>query len=315
MYKNVTIYRHDSELVNSPAAVVKDTVNTTISFISGLKKHGIKYEEKNLKDSFEKTDLAIFWGTDKRVTPRGRRIKELQDFLREHGTNWISLERGFVKRSNHFMAGFNGLNGNADFKNKDMPSDRWEKLDIELKEWRTGGEKILFCGQVPWDASCNCVPNYEEWSDRMSEQIWNMTDREIVFRPHPDLFTNSPMLMFCPEERETDINFLKMNGVPIPSRISTVSNMRSTTFEEDIKDAWITISLNSNSGVDSIINGVPTIAIDKGSMAFEMSSELENIESPKKPDRTQWAHNLAYSQWTVDEMSEGLTWAHLTARS
>jgi len=331
MYKNVTIYRHASEQatqsVNLVALEVYEVVNC---FKRGLEKHGIKANIKSLDDEpFEKSDLAIFWGAPKKCTSRGRQVKKLQDFLKSNNNDFISLERGYVKRlqdfkqtitaiptvprSNcYYSAGFNGLNGHADFKNQNMPSDRWEKLDVELKPWRKGGENILLCGQVPWDAAViNVVPNYEESLDRTSEKIAELTNREIIFRPHPYIIDYNPTLMFSPTLDFKDTRWWHENGVHVPSQASSISTERKKSLLEELENAWVSVSLNSNSGVESIINGVPTIAYGPGSMAKEVATELENIEKPNMPDREQWAWNLAYAQWQMNELESGLTWEHL----
>jgi hypothetical protein len=286
----------------------------------GLEKHGVKPNSKSLDDDFEESGLSVFWGTAKKCTPRGRRIKELQDFLKKKNKDWITIERGYVKRQSdnelqskdtYYSVGFNGLNGHANFKNKDMPSDRWEKLDTELQPWKSGGGNILFCGQVPWDAACEVVPNYEEWLDRTMEKVKGLTDRKIIFRPHPYLITYNPILSFTPVLDFEDKNFWREHGIAIPAQADVISTDRRASLHEEMEDAWITVSLNSNSGVESIINGIPTVACGEGSMAKEICTDLKNIESPHKPDRKQWAYNLAYSQWTTEEMKEGLTWEHL----
>jgi hypothetical protein len=52
--------------------------------------------------------------------------------------------------------------------------------------------------------------------------------------------------------------------------------------------------------------------MDPGSMAWDVTEhDLSRIEFPIKPDRDQWAANLAYTQWTMDEMARGWAWAHL----
>jgi hypothetical protein len=73
------------------------------------------------------------------------------------------------------------------------------------------------------------------------------------------------------------------------------------------------VTYNSNTAVDAAIQGYPVFALDRGSMAWAVAGhDLAEIDSPSKPDRTQWAADLAYSQWKPAEMAEGLTWRHLS---
>jgi len=64
--------------------------------------------------------------------------------------------------------------------------------------------------------------------------------------------------------------------------------------------------------VESVIEGVPVFACDKGAMSLDVSNDIIDLENPKLYNREQWAYNLAYTQWTREEMVEGLPWKHLT---
>jgi hypothetical protein len=69
------------------------------------------------------------------------------------------------------------------------------------------------------------------------------------------------------------------------------------------------VTFNSNSAVDAVLAGVPAYVEDEGGMAFDVASHT--VGEIHRPDRAQWAHDLAYCQWTVDEMASGATWEHL----
>lgn len=236
-------------------------------------------EEKRLIDGFryEPADKAVVFGVYKsRVPvswPRGEVIKQ----HREAGVDVVVLETGYINRGdgydNHYAAGLNGLNGRADFRNDDSPSDRWEKLGVELKPWRTEGRHLLLCGQVPQDASVDHI-DIQEWLLHIS----GLFTKPVIYRPHP--LGPQDMLSNCK-----------------PSRGS---------LDDDLKDCWAVITFNSNVAVEAIIKGVPAFAFDEGSMAWDVANQIQN-----PPDRTQWAHNLAYTQWTPDEMRSGETWKHL----
>lgn len=85
------------------------------------------------------------------------------------------------------------------------------------------------------------------------------------------------------------------------------------SFADDLENARLVVTFNSNSAVESVIAGVPAIAMDMGSMAWPVTAHmLEDVNSPVRCDRTQWAHDLAYTQWNLDEMRSGEAWAHLS---
>jgi hypothetical protein len=65
------------------------------------------------------------------------------------------------------------------------------------------------------------------------------------------------------------------------------------------------VNYNSGPAVQAAIQGVPIIC-DSSSLAGELSSNLENIETPILPDRTEWFLKLCHTEWTVDEISQGI---------
>jgi hypothetical protein len=218
-------------------------------------------------------DLAVVFGIRKEGVPisypRGRVIR----WQEEEGKPYIVLETGYVKRGDgpedYYAAGFNGLNGRADFRNKGMPADRWEKLGLELKPWRLCEGYYLVCGQVPWDAAVQ-HHNHVAWVQKMCRELSKVG--EVVFRPHP-----------------------KAGDVygAVPATVST------RPLLNDLLEAGLVVTFNSNVGVDATIEGVSATCDDEGSMIW------------KYGDREQWAANLAYTQWTQQEMAEGLAWSHL----
>ena len=118
-------------------------------------------------------------------------------------------------------------------------------------------------------------------------------DIEIGFRYHP-----------CYKHKDK-------NPIPVPNAKKIVlDNKESLT--DLLKKCRYTVSFNSNIGVESILNGIPTISCNEKSMVWNISSH-----DPGKPymppleERKQWAFNLAYSQWTLDEISLGLPQKHL----
>jgi hypothetical protein len=240
-------------------------------------------EDKKLVEGFEydEADVGVVFGVHKsRVPisfPRGAVYKR----HRSDGAEMVVLETGYIHRgdgpNNYYAAGFNGLNGRADFKNKSSPSDRFLQLGVEVQPWRKDGRHIIVCGQVPWDASVDHI-DFQAW---VKDVMWRLkihSGRPIVFRDHP-----------C------------MDGHVRP-------------LDDEMRGCWAVVTFNSNTAVEAIIKGIPAWAFDEGAMAWEVcNKDIAKIENPLMPDRTQWLNNLAYTQWTPAEMRTGATWKHLFA--
>jgi len=240
----------------------------------------IQYDSKH-----EECDLAVTWGIHKLRLPCTETRKIIHDEQKLQGKRTMVIELGYVNRDRYYSVGYDSQNGWADFRNKDMPPDRWSLLGAELKEYRKNGDHILLCGQVPWDTSVQHV-DYNQWCIDTIKTIKNSTNKPIVFRPHP----------------------LAHDAVgELPD--VTVSNKAS--LKEDLDNCWAVVALNSNALVEAVIEGVPIFACNDGSMAQGVSNNLVDLDNPRLHDREQWAYNLAYSQWTTREMKKGLTWEHL----
>jgi hypothetical protein len=237
-------------------------------------------EEKALVRNFEyqPSDVAVIFGVYKSKVPlsfpRGRVFSQQRSVKKDV----LVLETGYINRgdgiNHHYAAGFNGLNGRADFRNKGMPGDRAGLLGVDLKPWRKDGDHILLCGQVPWDASVDHV-DFNGWMLSTHDYLQRFR-RKIVARTHPQI---------------------RDPGVPL---------------SKHLENCWAVVTFNSNAGVEAVINGIPAFAADPGSMAWDVANiHLEEMEYPRMSDRGQWLNDLAYAQWTPAEMSNGDAWRHL----
>lgn len=245
-------------------------------------------EPKKLIENFkyEPGDVAVVFGVNKiQISdswPRGQVIAQ----QRNENRDVVVLEGGYLNRgpedTNHWAAGLNGLNGRANFRNAGMPGDRAKLLGIKLQPYKQG-EDIILCGQVPWDASVDHT-DHVAWLKECAAELQTYS-KPVVFRPHPQ--------------------------APLPN-INGCKHSNKKLLAEDLENAWAAVTFNSNSGVEALVAGIPVFAFDEGSMVWSICNRsLSDIESPSMPDRTQWLNDLCYTQWTLPEMKEGLTWRHL----
>ena len=250
----------------------------------GFKAHGLNPKETGTSDTTE-CDLALFWGH------RQTKIIERQ---KKNNADYMTLERGFLgDRFVETALCFNGLNGHADWSHCERsPADRFESKFSDLVRgcYLNLDGDFLVIGQVPGDASLAGL-NIDQWYDEIIAEIkLNFPEKRVVFRPHPQALRN--------------------NTVTIPSGAdaqSYVGLMRDFTL------ACCVVTLNSNTAVESVLAGVPTVTCNPGSMAYEVSRhEVSSIE--QSPDRKQWTYNLAYKQWTMDEIKTGVAWDHAKRR-
>lgn len=194
------------------------------------------------------------------------------------------LERGYVDdRFRWTSVGLNGLNGRAKFAALDDGGERWNKHFAQLmRPWtcRPDGYALIM-GQVPSDCAVRDI-TFGAWVRTTARELMRTRPIErIKFRPHP----------MAPNVR---------------------ADVRSTlgALADDLSGAEIVVTYNSNSGVDAVLAGVPTVAMDPGSMAYSVTTHRIS-DDPIRPDRTAWAHGLAWAQWLPHELESGEAWSRL----
>ena len=82
-------------------------------------------------------------------------------------------------------------------------------------------------------------------------------------------------------------------------KIETIGGDLSGVLEK----CHLALCYNSNSSVDAVINGVPCVTFDRGSMAYEVTSH--SIYNRIMPDREGWLARVSNCQWTPEEIKNG----------
>ena len=78
-----------------------------------------------------------------------------------------------------------------------------------------------------------------------------------------------------------------------------------------LEKAKFTVTYSSNSGVISLLKGIPTIAMDKGSMIYDHVNNSLDDDLYRMSDRSQWCREISYTQWKPRELRDGSAWQHL----
>lgn len=187
---------------------------------------------------------------------------------RRLGFDVLVFERGYIgDRFSWTSLAWNGLNGRGIAPVIDDGGERFNARHEPLSPSNPHGRYVLICGQVPGDASLQ-GRDLNPWYE---EQAGKYADHDIVFRPHP----------------------LGARRGAIQELNGAITSTRS--LGEDLEGASLVVTYNSNAGVDALLAGKPVCCDNEGSMVWGVKLE----------DREQWAHRLAWRQWTLDEISSG----------
>jgi len=210
----------------------------------------------------------------------------------------IVLEVGGIKRGTTWKVGLNGINRDAYFGPVGNDSSRAALLGLTLKPWNYDGKYILVCGQHERSLQWVNMPRMSQWVLDTITFIRAQTNRPIIFRPHPR----------CPlpsiEHEFKDV--IRQDPIQV----------RGTYDDYDLgfKNVWATVNWSSNPGIHSILQGVPAFT-GPSSLAYDVADQnLRNIESPLYPDRTQWLNDYAWTEFTVEEISQGMPLKRLTSK-
>lgn len=198
------------------------------------------------------------------------------------GKPTLIAERGYLGDRMHWTSlGWNGLNGRARVPHR---QDRarylrlFPKLIQPWKGLRDGYPLII--GQVAGDASLFGL-DLATWYERQARRF-----EGACFRPHP--------LSIERNEVKPVLGARLLRG----------------TLAEALDGAAFVVTWNSNAGVESVLYGIPTIAQDVGSMAYDVASHTTPVDA--EPDREAWVANLSWRQWSATEVQSGDAWRHVS---
>jgi hypothetical protein len=255
------------------------------AFLESSKKYGFTPVE----NSYD-CDAAVIWS----VLWRGRLEynKKVYEHYRSQGKPVFIIEVGSLKRGITWKISLNNITSSGvygQFENLDL--ERPKKLGIELVNINNDRKKeVLIATQHSESLQWQGLPGTSEWIKQTILQIKEHTNRPIVIRPHP----RAPLRSHFP-------------GIPVvyPKKIPG----SYSRYDFDFNFHCI-INHNSGISVQSVIAGTPVIS-DTSSLAYPMSGNFEKIEEISLPDREDWFLNICHTEWTVDEIAQGIPFSRL----
>ena len=212
----------------------------------------------------------------------------------------IVLEVGGINRGTTWKVGLNGINRDAYFSEQNNDRSRADSLGLVCKPWRSNGDFILICGQHDKSLQWQDMPSMSNWFLETYDEIRKHTERPIVFRPHPRCRL---------EHIERGLKHVyRQEPVKIGGSYDD--------FDMGFDDVHCTISYSSNPGIHSILSGVPAF-VSTHSLAYPVANDIDfmhDVEQPMMPDRQQWLNDYAHTEYTIEEISQGIPLKHLTSQ-
>ena len=241
-------------------------------------------------DNSDDADVDVIWS----VLFSGRMAanKAIWERNASNARPTIVLEVGGINRGTTWKVGLNGINRDAYFGPCGNNDDRHRLLGLSLTHWRTDGEFILICGQHDKSLQWQKMPSMSKWVMNTIDAIRAHTDRPILFRPHPRCS--------LPHIENEFKNVYRQNPVKL--------NGTYDDYDMQFDRVHAVVSYSSNPGIHSILNGVPAF-VGPASLAYDAGNDIDfmhDIEAPLMPNRQQWLNDYAHTEWTVQEISQGI---------
>lgn len=194
--------------------------------------------------------------------------------------SYAYADLGYWERDSYYRFAVNGWSPEK-YVRQGLSSKRFDRLGLEIKPWQTGGEEIIVAGSTAKACADHRIP-YQGWELRVIEQL-KATGRPVVYRPKPN-----------------DASATEIGGVPMDRR----------PIKEALQSAYAVVTHHSNTAIDALLAGIPVHCETGAAAAF--SVPLDQIgEAPRMPGREQFLFDVAWLQWTLEEMKSGDCWRHL----
>jgi hypothetical protein len=258
-------------------------------------------------------DCAVIFGSYKKE--RGKSAHQGKGKVIESGIPYIQLETQLVGRPidtafhTEFRVGVNGfLWDDARWGFEHIQSDRSKKVferngyDPNI-EWRTTGDYILLCMQKVGDASLRGQDIFS-WTEETVKMLRQHTERQIIVRPHP---------LYRKKSRHAECKKVVTDYFNVIWQETDLEKDGFIPIQQQLDNAWCTVTYTSGSGIDAVLQGVPNIACDSGSMVYDVSSKsISQVEKPYRGDKKEWTNKIAHCQWSIDEFESGECWEHVS---
>lgn len=233
----------------------------------------------------EDCDAAIIWSAlwHGRMAPN----KKVYEQYRAQGKPVIIADVGALYRGETWKIALNHINRLGYYghtENLDM--DRPRKLGISLAINLSKNPAILIAAQHRFSLQL-ANQNHEDWIMDQIAEIRSVSDRPIVIRPHP----RSPLQM---DTLNPTITIEK------PQKVANTYDSFDMHF-----DYHAVVNYCSGPGIQAAISGTRPI-VGTYSLAAPVSVSIGDLDKPYDIDRDQWLVEICHTEYTLQEIKQGL---------
>lgn len=232
-------------------------------------------------------DAAVIWS----VLWNGRMASNQQvyEHYRKQNKPVIVLDVGALRRDVTWKLAVNHITSQGYYGHQiNLDEDRPRKLGITLEGAIGTNPSVLIACQHQASLAAGGLKSIESWVCTQVQILRNVTDRNIIVRPHP----RSPLDRF---------KLPATVSVQMPVRVPNTYDAYNLEFRYHA-----VVNYNSGPGIQAAIAGVRPV-VDSTSLAYPVAVDYTDIEQPYYTDRHQWLTEICHTEYTVDELRRG-TW-------
>lgn len=275
-----------------PLQCAKNSSPVISAMLDSLRQAGISTQE-NSWDS----DAAIIWS----VLWAGRMAanQAVWSHYRSLGRPVIIIDVGALYRGETWKIALNSITATGYYGHtENLDYNRPRKLGISLALNFTRNPRIIVAAQHARSLQVTGLVSMEGWIIDQVEQLRAVTDRPIVVRPHPRSALDRAGLVHLPKD------------VIIEQPVKIVDTYDSYNLAFD---CHAIINHNSGPGIQAALAGTRPI-VDSTSLAHPVSITHADIDRPYDRDRDQWLVEICHTEYTVQEIQQGLWLRRLDAQ-
>jgi hypothetical protein len=264
-----------------PNQCARNSISVMTAVINSLRQAGHACVENSWN-----ADAAIIWS----VLWAGRMAdnQAVWSHYRQQHKPVICIDVGSLYRGETWKIALNTITAEGYYGHtENLDLDRPRKLGISLAINLSRNPQIIIAAQHANSLQIASLNSMEIWITDQIQQLQKVTDRPIVIRPHP----RSPL----------DLAKLPKNSViEQPRRVANTYDSYNLVF-----DCHAIINYNSGPGIQAALAGTRPI-VDPSSLAYPVSILPVEIEKSYTVDRDRWLVEICHTEYTVDEIKQGL---------
>jgi hypothetical protein len=245
--------------------------------------HGLRQQGHDIV--IDNEDVSVIWSV--LWAGRMRANKTIYDRCQQQGKPVLIIEVGNLRRGETWRISLNHINNLGSFGNdKNLDYSRPQQLGMKLQpvsDIRRG--EILIACQHQESLQWQGMPAMKDWVTDIIEKIKQHTHRRIRVRYHP----------------RSAFPF-KQSGVAVERPVLIPGSYDDFDI---FYNYHCVINHNSGPAIQAAISGVPVLC-DQSSLAADLSIKWSELDNPYVPDRTEWFVKLCHTEWTVEEIRQGI---------